>query len=796
MNIIIPLGGKGERFSKENYKQPKPLIKIFEKTMIEYVLDNLNYSDDDKIFIIYNKKLDEHHFNDFVKSKYKLDTYPIDDTKGAVETLYKGITEILKTSDYHEKTILLDCDTFYTEDIISKFRDSDDNICFYTNNTDIQPIYSYIQLNNDNTIIDVKEKDKISDNANTGCYAFKNIHELYNYSKYVLDNNITFNNEPYTSCVISSMISDKHIFKGIELNKKKYFSLGTPNHVNTYMNNTYAFLLDLDGTLVLTDDIYFNVWKEILVKYNITITDEIFRKYIQGNNDQHVNNTLLKSVDIETKEISELKDKLFIENISKIKLIDGVLNFLKLVKMNGYKISIVTNCNDKVAHEITKYTGIIKYIDFIISASDVKFGKPNPEPYLIAMERYNINSSKCFIFEDSKSGILSGKQSNPKTLIGIETIYNSEELKKYNVDFSLKNYVNFNIELLFENKTTYLQELKNQIATTLNVSTDNINFSNMLKGGFIADVNAFYVNNNGVKKDYIIKYENVNDDNDLSKMAKKIELYEREYFFYEHVSHDVNIKIPEFIGLVKKNNSYNGIILENLYSKNYVPNLNLSNENIDVSLKIVEQMAKLHSEFWNKNIQKLYPKLKKTDNNTFKPFYSEFISEKYSIFSKKWQGVLNKKQMVILSNIQNNFQNIQDRLAGGNNLTLIHGDIKSPNIFYDIENNYHPYFMDWQHCGIGKGVQDLVFFIIESFNIEDLEIIYALFTQYYFVKLKEYNINYSYSEYKNDLYDALCYVPYFTCIWFGTVPQDELIDKNFPYFLITKLFYLLEKIDC
>ena len=35
MNIIIPLGGKGERFKNE-YRLPKPLIKIFDKEMIFY----------------------------------------------------------------------------------------------------------------------------------------------------------------------------------------------------------------------------------------------------------------------------------------------------------------------------------------------------------------------------------------------------------------------------------------------------------------------------------------------------------------------------------------------------------------------------------------------------------------------------------------------------------------------------------------------------------------------------------------------------------------------------------------
>jgi hypothetical protein len=54
---------------------------------------------------------------------------------------------------------------------------------------------------------------------------------------------------------------------------------------------------------------------------------------------------------------------------------------------------------------------------------------------------------------------------------------------------------------------------------------------------------------------------------------------------------------------------------------------------------------------------------------------------------------------------------------------------------------------------------------------------------------------YSFEEYEKDIYDAICYVPFFTSIWFGTTPQDELIDKNFPYFLISKMFYLIEIIN-
>ncbi len=64
---------------------------------------------------------------------------------------------------------------------------------------------------------------------------------------------------------------------------------------------------------------------------------------------------------------------------------------------------------------------------------------------------------------------------------------------------------------------------------------------------------------------------------------------------------------------------------------------------------------------------------------------------------------------------------------------------------------------------------------------------------YYYKKICDYGIqNYSFNEYEKDLYDAICYIPFFTSIWFGTTSQNELIDKNFPYFFISKMFYLIE----
>lgn len=97
MNIIIPIGGKGERFKNKGYNKPKPLIDIFEKPMIFYLLDTLKVNENDKIFIIYNaEKLEKYNFTQIIRNKYSFIKFiPLqNDTSGAAETLYLGLNSI------------------------------------------------------------------------------------------------------------------------------------------------------------------------------------------------------------------------------------------------------------------------------------------------------------------------------------------------------------------------------------------------------------------------------------------------------------------------------------------------------------------------------------------------------------------------------------------------------------------------------------------------------------------------------------------------------------------------------
>jgi HAD superfamily hydrolase (TIGR01509 family) len=817
MNIIIPLGGKGDRFFKAGFNISKPLIPIYEKEMIFYVLDHMVFHPDDKVFFIYNTLLDHFDFVNIIKKQYPFIHFIpiIYQTSGVVETILLGLKTICENSSC-KKCVLVDCDTFYTDDILSIIREQDKNLVFYVNRENEPPHYSYIQLDDSQKIIDIQEKIKISNSANTGCYVFRDIHLLQKYCQFVLDNNITFKGEPYTSCVIKEIIvSKEEEFYGYELECSHIISLGTPAELTNYLQNSFCFLFDLDGTLVNTDKVYYDVWKEILQKYNIELNEEIFQKYIHGNSDDLVKKNLLPFV---VDDLSVWKDSLFIEKISQIFIIDGAFSFIESLYLMGHKCAIVTNCNRRVAEKICDYFHFDTFIDFIIVGGECAKPKPYPDPYLAAIQKYNIASNRAIIFEDSKSGLLSATSANPLCVVGITTNYIEKDLITCGANVVIDHYNGLDINRMIHYENSFFICLKENIRNSLSyMDIKDIEFDDIkLKGGFISNVYSLrIITVEGQTFNCIIKLENVNET-PLSIMATSLGLYDRENYFYENISRYVNVKIPKFYGLIKDPEFHTiGILMENLFApfrildtqtatrplvyilnekmcktSHFEINIDLNHADIGLSLKVIESITKMHLKFWNKHLEKNFHELKKHNDPLFCPSWKTFITDRWELFKDKWKHMIPSFEKA--DKIVENFENIQHALSTGH-LTLIHGDMKSPNIFYDKANQNEPYFIDWQYICIGKGVQDIIFFLIESFSIDNIRLYYPLFIQYYYIKLIQGGVqNYSYDEYKQDIRNAICHFPFFVAVWFGTTPEDSLIDKNFPFFFIQKLFLMID----
>lgn len=777
MNIIIPIGGKGQRFKDENYKTPKPLIKILEKPMISYIIDNLNIQCNDNFFIIYNKNINTDMFKELITTNYpNINLIPIEEnTKGAAETLYIGLNNInIKNTN---KNIILDCDTFYLEDIITKYREyEEDNCIFYKKNFEKNPIYSYINIDKNSNVIEIKEKIKISDNANTGAYCFKSINQLITYCKIILDNNIVYNNEPYTSCVIEYMIKNNINFKGIEL-KSNVISLGTPYDVNNYINNTKILLFDLDGTLVNTDYIYIKIWNKLLKKYNIILTNDLFDYFIKGKSDIEVLKNLIPDINNNIiEQISKEKDQLFIKYLENEKnyVFENVKEFFEFNKHN--KIAIVTSCNKNAAQYILEKNDLLKYIDLLITSEDCIKHKPDPEPYLKAIKYFNTNTKYIYIFEDSYSGYCSAKRTNIEK-ISIIINSNSSNSVKNMKDFKYYNYKELKLEQIdnfYKNKhqeiiSNYDNKILQIIKTMLpikNIYNKNIS----LKTGYICDIynyNIVYNNNN--EESIIIKISNF--DNELSKTALKLNMYSNERYFYENLYNYLD-NVPKFYGSFKYNNK-DAIILEDLNKFNGMFNINL-NKNIKLLLKVVYDIFKIHSLYYFQSNEDIIEKCKYLKKINQIKYFKELIIDKYDIFIKNTEFLLTQKEKNIINNIYQNLDKIYDN-ASSFPLSFCHGDLKSPNIFY--KNFNEPIFLDWQYIHLNKGISDIVFLLIESIDF-DIHTIDIVLNYYYKLINEQYSI--SYELFIKDFKNALCIFPLFVCIWFNTEDSDKLLDKIFP----------------
>ncbi len=781
MNVIIPLCGKGERFTKAGYTISKPLIKVMGKEILRYTLDNLTVFPDDELYIVVNDRTSI--IVPLINKYYPAITviHLNIETIGASETIASALPHV---RDQNKPMLLLDGDNFYTSDILGLIRQKptvNQVVCFETDEE--VPRYSYVKLEKDsNRITEIAEKRIISRYANTGCYYFASLNVLRQSTEAVIALAETGGYEPYISHAIAhSLATDE--WRATIIPRAEFISLGTPEQVSAYENQTYAFLFDLDGTLVNTDSIYYKVWSEILKAYNIQLTKEIYDTYIYSNTDKDVKQKLLQLAPITPGELTAQKDRLFVDYIDQIVIIESAREFTNSIKGHGHKVAVVTNSNRKAAEAILAHMNIKP--DCLIIGSECCAGKPAPDPYLAALEAFCMPASKAIVFEDSKNGIVSGRSAGVRSIVGIKS--NQSSIAE-DVDLLIDDYTSITIDTItsLQKKEVNLTKfVYDSLKLKYDISNVVINPIS-LKGGFIADVLSVSFILNGISTNAILKLMNTNEST-LNKMANNLQLYDRENYFYESIAHFVPVKTPKCFGLLRDDNfKAIGVILEDM-RPTAVINKCLSSESIDQTLIIISNLAKLHATFWEKPVDRHFQRLLKHNDPIYQPSWQAFLSEKFETFRQRWEILLTPEQLDTCREIIDDFNNIQDRLSRGP-LTLCHGDVKSPNIFY---KGTEPYFIDWQYVAHGKGVQDLIFFIIESFSKERMIELYPIFTNYYYTKLVEYGVsNYTREQFNADIRDAARHFPFFVAIWFGTTPTADLIDVNFPYFFIQKLFTL------
>ena len=85
-------------------------------------------------------------------------------------------------------------------------------------------------------------------------------------------------------------------------------------------------------------------------------------------------------------------------------LIEGVEETLR--SLHGrVRMGVVTSSRRQHFEIAHARTGLRKYLDFVLTLEDYRQAKPNPDPYLTAINRYRLQPDQCIVVEDSERGL-------------------------------------------------------------------------------------------------------------------------------------------------------------------------------------------------------------------------------------------------------------------------------------------------------------------------------------------------------------------------------------------------------
>lgn len=175
-----------------------------------------------------------------------------------------------------------------------------------------------------------------------------------------------------------------------------------------------AVLFDMDGLMIDSEKITHEEYTKTLNENNYPL-DNTFYMTLLGANRKKIYELFYQEYGNDFP-MDAIWDKVHIDidhRILKEKPYkEGLLNLLSYLKENNYKTIVATSSSRKRVDRILDTLELTSYFDDVICGDEVSTGKPNPEIFLKACEKLNVNTSEAIVLEDSEAGILASYNAN------------------------------------------------------------------------------------------------------------------------------------------------------------------------------------------------------------------------------------------------------------------------------------------------------------------------------------------------------------------------------------------------
>lgn len=238
LNIVLPIAGRGSRFASGGYLQPKPLIPVRGRPMIEVVVENLRPARPHRIiFVALREHIERWEIGPLLeRAAPGCRVVPVDSvTEGAACTVLLAAELI----DSGEPLMIANTDQFVVAEIdrylaVSDAADCDGLIMTFTAS---DPKWSYVRKNDSGRIVEVVEKKAVSREATVGIYNFRRGCDFVRAARLMIAKDLRVNGEFYVAPTYNQLIAEGAVVKSFEIEGEGVgmHGLGTPEDLERFL---------------------------------------------------------------------------------------------------------------------------------------------------------------------------------------------------------------------------------------------------------------------------------------------------------------------------------------------------------------------------------------------------------------------------------------------------------------------------------------------------------------------------------------------------------------------------------
>jgi beta-phosphoglucomutase len=205
-----------------------------------------------------------------------------------------------------------------------------------------------------------------------------------------------------------------------------------------------AVLFDFNGVIINDERIHLELMDEILIQENLQPQKVQERQSSLGRSDRACFQELLANRGrlITEEYLNQLLNRkaeayvLELEKLDKLPIYPGVEDLIYQVRSRNIfgdsqklKLGLVSGALRKEIELVLNRTKLVDYFKVIVAGDDISTSKPQPDGYLLAVERLNqkypelnLQPQECIAIEDTPAGIQAAKQAQMQ-VVGVANTY-------------------------------------------------------------------------------------------------------------------------------------------------------------------------------------------------------------------------------------------------------------------------------------------------------------------------------------------------------------------------------------